>query len=615
MGKEEDYKEMFVAEAMESYEELNRLFTVLEKDIHNKQASNHIFRITHTLKGNAMGMGRNKIADLAHVMEDVFGAIKAGTIVLDEDLFNNLYKANDKLGLLIESVTSGEKVSYKGIRTKLSVFLKNARKESENEAAPTQPEQETPVVQPEQKAPVTQTEQEAPAAQPAPVQEAPKSETESASTTEQQVGEAESVEEEEEVEEDDVPRITMSDLVQVPVRKLDALMNLVGELIIERDSLVAKNAEYGLSTNMFARLQRISSDLQYGVMDIRLVQVGFMFNKFHRIVRDVANIEQKKVQLKLEGTEIEIDRNILKIMSDSLIHLVRNSVSHGIESPEQRKQKGKSEEGVVTLSAKNEKDSVIIQISDDGNGINADAIARKAIKMGIASEEFVNQISESEKIKLIFEPGFSNMDQITAVSGRGVGMDVVRKATESIGGNVEVETALGKGSTFTLRLPSSMTVKGALLFELAGQEYAVALSYTEAVVSYKKKDLHRVSDGLMAYYLENTISVVFLKDLLQWTFNKQAYELDLLTTYNELQENEKLDVLIVSYNGKYLGIVVDKLLQQKEVLEKNLAPPLNQLDMINGATILGNGNVCLMIDIAGIVSYLSKDKENLKMEM
>lgn len=989
--KEEDYKEMFIAEALGNYEELNKLFTSLEKDINNKKAVNHIFRITHTLKGNAMGMGFEAIAELAHVMEDVFSEVKDGKIELDEDLFNNLFKANDKLGALIEAITSEKKVNYKGIRTKLSVFMKNARAEREEGNAEEVEEikKEEKVVEEndvdnseeslfdkiggieavdaaveifykkvldddsikdffdgvdikkqkaKQKAflafafggPVEYKGKDMQAAhaglvkkglnenhfnavadhlkatlnelkvkdsfieevmtialsvkddvlsgsdKPAntvedktakdlslfdriggavainaavdlfykkilkddlikhffegvdlkeqknkqkaflayvfggPVEYSGKDlrtaheglvlkglneehfeavvehlentlkelklsteiidevlaialsvkehvlggpedgKVDSEESVEEKDGgelkatlfhriggakaldiavdrfykkvlddirvsnffegvdmkkqklkqkaflahvlggpveysgkdlrkahaylvvngmnethfnviiehltatlvelnviqddineviaiamsakddilagpvitdkkdtnevseiDAQLVIEDEEEEEDDEdePKIVFSDLVQVPVRKLDSLMNLVGELIIERDSLVSENAQHGFNSNMFARLQRITSDLQYGVMDVRLIQIGFLFNKFHRIIRDVAAIENKKVDLLLEGTEIEIDRNILKIMSDSLIHLIRNSVSHGIEKPNERKKKGKPERGTVTLKARNEKDTVIIEISDDGNGIDHKAIAAKAIKMGIVSEEYVKFATKDELIMLIFEPGFSNADKITEVSGRGVGMDVVKKATESIGGNLKVSTDIGVGSTISLALPSSMAVKGALLFELNNQEYAVALSYTEAVISFTKADIHKVSNGLMASYLGKTISVIFLNDLYEIrNLDDLSDETSLHKTFDAISEDQKLDVLVASYANKYVGFVVDKLLQQKEIVEKTLEPPLNEIDLVSGATILGNGNVCLVLDIANIIGTLFKDK-------
>lgn len=576
MNKENEYKEMFLAEALENYEELNKLFTALEKDVNNKKAIDAIFRITHTLKGNAMGMGFEAIAGLSHVLEDVFSEAKNGSLILDPGLFDILFKANDKLGELINGITSNEDVKYKGIKTKLEVFLRNIKMsaEAENngnaermeESAMSEGNQADPVVSPD--------------------------------------------EDKIDIEDDENhPKIAFSDLVQIPVRKLDSLLNLVGELIIERDSLIARGLESGGSTSEYARLQRITSDLQYGVMDVRLVQVGFLFNKFHRVLRDAANLEDKKANLILEGTEIEIDRNILKIMSDSLIHLIRNSIGHGIEKPEIRRAAGKSEIGSVCLKARNEKDTVIIEITDDGYGIDVKAIKRKAVEKKLLTKEFADTLTEDEILQIIFEPGFSNAEKITEVSGRGVGMDVVKRATESIGGKIRLKTELGKGSTISLLLPSSMAVKGALLFELNQQEYAVPLTYTEAVISLRKNDLHKVSSGIIANYLGKTISIIFLKDLFEMRSFEELYQENALhKSFAGCKMESKLEVMVVSYNNKYFGLVVDKLLQQKEIVEKTLSRPIDTLDLFSGATILGNGSVCLVLDIAAISNACFKEK-------
>lgn len=581
MDKENEYKEMFLAEALENYEELNKLFTALEKNANDKKAIDAIFRITHTLKGNAMGMGFEAIAGLSHVLEDVFSEAKNGNLILESNLFETLFKANDKLGELINAITTNEDVKYKGIKTKLEVFLRSVKtptnnddKESESTSNLENDEDENTINQNNSDANIDTQEIET-----------------------------------ENLDEDNQPKIAFSDLVQIPVRKLDSLLNLVGELIIERDSLIAHGMEKGGSVSEFARLQRITSDLQYGVMDVRLVQVGFLFNKFHRVLRDAASLENKKANLILEGTEIEIDRNILKIMSDSLIHLIRNSIGHGIEKPEIRKAAGKDEIGNVFLKARNEKDTVIIEITDDGHGIDPNSIKRKAIEKKMITKEFADTLTQDEILQIIFEPGFSNAEKITEVSGRGVGMDVVKRSTESIGGKINVKTELGKGSTITLLLPSSMAVKGALLFELNKQEYAIPLSYTEAVVSIKKHDLHKVSSGIIAKYLGKTLSVIFLKDLFAMRTLEDLYqEKALYKAYDEVKDESKLEVMVVSYNNKYFGLVVDKLLQQKEIVEKALFRPMDALDLFSGATILGNGNVCLVLDIAAIANACFKEK-------
>lgn len=298
-------------------------------------------------------------------------------------------------------------------------------------------------------------------------------------------------------------------------------------------------------------------------------------------------------------------------MSDSLVHMIRNSVSHGIETPEKRKASGKSETGKVYLRARNEKDTVFIEIEDDGAGIDHHVIKRKALEKSIITKEYAEIMTRDEVLMLIFEPGFSNAEKITEVSGRGVGMDVVKRATESIGGKIIIETEIGKGSKFILSLPSSMAVKGALLFELAKQEFAIPLSYTEAVISLRKADIHKVNNGLISTYLGHTISIVFLKDMYEQNKSKSfSKENAFHTSYDELDAAAKLDVVIVSYANKMVGLVVDKLLQQKEIVEKTLSNPVDHIELFSGATILGNGNICLVLNIAAILGNLFREKNN-----
>ncbi|WP_456458751.1 chemotaxis protein CheA [Reichenbachiella sp.] len=585
-SKEEEYKELFHAEALENFEELNRLFTDLENDHTEFNAINSIFRIVHTLKGNAMGMGFDDIAALTHVMEDVMGSVQQGTMSLNKDLFDSLFKANDKLGALIDALKTGQRVSYLGIKTKLFVLLEKHQK-----VADTKADQDTKGPEPTGEA------------NPAPVAEETNKE------------ELDSQQEEVLVPTGDTSKnpqamkseITFTDVIQIPVKKMDELMTMVGQLIIERDRLITLNSVDGKRTTEFEGLQRITSDLQYGVMNARMVTVGFLFNKFHRIVRDVASIENKNVGLVLQGTECEIDRNILKIMSDAMIHLVRNAVSHGIEKSEARKAKGKPDKGTIILSAHYEKDNVVIEVADDGNGIDANIIRRKIVEKGLASKELAQHLSDEEVIMYIFEPGFSNAEKITEISGRGVGMDVVKKAAESIGGQINVDTEVGMGTTIKLNLPSSMALKGALLFALEEQEYAVALSYTEAVISLAKSEIHLITDGLMAQYLDQTIPIIFLKDIINLENLADCQKEGVLhQSFEEIEDDAKLDVIVLSYAGKLLGVVVDRLLQQKEIIEKSMVRPLEKTKLLSGTTILGNGKVCLVIDVTTISDLMFK---------
>ncbi len=603
MSKEQEYKEIFLAEAQDNHEELNRLLTVLEKKPDDEKSINAIFRITHTLKGNAAGMGFKNVADFAHVIEDLFGVVRDGRLAIDESIFASLFKAIDVLGELIHAVKDGGNVRFRGIKTKLEVLLKSVRNEEKQEVESGKEETRTinsKATSKPKKAASRKTKK-------ATKESAEVSVTENEERDIPKEPETHRTEDQDHVEvTEDISgsKIAFSDLVQVPVRKLDNLLNLVGELIIERDRIIAANAGR-VDGNEYARLNRISSDLQYSVMDVRLVQVGFLFNKFHRVVRDVANEEKKSISLMLKGTDTEIDRNILQIISDSLIHLIRNAIGHGVESPEERKKAEKSPEGNVTLSAFSESDAVIIEIKDDGRGIDAKKVREKAINKGLISVEDAEQLSDDDMVLMIFEPGFSTMDAVTSISGRGVGMDVVKKALDSIGGTISVHTELGKGTTFSLRLPASMAVKGTLLFELDAETYAIPLSYTEAVVSLYKSDIHKVSNGLVATHLGKTISIVYLKDLFGVKHGESVYDKKILhQSFDSTHPEQKLDIVIVSYNGRTVGFVVDKLLQQKEIVEKPLAKPLEKVQLISGVTIMGNGHVCLVLNVAAICNVV-----------
>lgn len=569
-SKEEEYRQLFLTEALENFEELNRLFIDLENDHGNKRVIANIFRIIHTLKGNALGMGYEKIADLAHVMEDIFGAIKEGEVSLDRELVDSLFRANDKLGALINSLNTNERVSYLGIKTKLSVFLKNAREgEPQEDDGDQNPDTKQEVVEPNAEEGDEQPE------------------------TNEQAEEG--------------TTIAFADVVQIPVKRMDDLLNMVGELVIERDRLISLYGDQGQSTLEFEGLKRISSNLHYGIMNARMVQMGFLFNKFHRVLRDAAVAENKDVKLRLKGTEVEIDRNILKIISDSLVHLVRNAVSHGIENAEERKASKKPSSATVTLEANLEKDNVVLSITDDGKGISVDKIREKIVNQKMVAPDVAAKLSDQEVIRYIFESGFSSAEKVTEISGRGVGMDVVKKAVESIGGQVLVDTKVGEGTSIHLILPSSLALKGALLFEVGEQEYAIPLTYIESVNYYTKSEIHNISNSLMVNYDEQSVSLIFMEYLFKIKdidsvagsrlFNQRLKNID---------DDEQINVIMAKHSGRRIGLVVDKLLRQKEIIEKKLPKPLDSSKILSGSTILGSGSVCPVIDVASIMDVFFK---------
>lgn len=553
-SKESEYKELFLIEAKDQIEELDKLFVELEKDQSNQDAIDGIFRITHTLKGNAMGLGLDGVSELSHAMEDVMIAIRNKQITLSKKLFEILFRANDKLTQVVRALETNQKVSYLGIKTSLSIFLKNEL----DKGAPAAPKEEE----------IEHQEEE----------------------TAKQEGQA---------------QVMFSDVIQIPVKKMDDLLNEVGQLIIERDRLIAFSQEIGLATAEFERLKRISSNLQYSIMNARMIQVGFLFNKFHRVVRDAAAIEVKNVALVLKGTEIEIDRNVLKVISDSLVHLVRNAVSHGIEPEAKRVENGKAPEGSITLDARYERDRVIIVVKDDGAGIDHEVIRKKIVQKGMVADAVAKDLTKDEVLRYIFESGFSNSDKVNEISGRGVGMDVVKKAVESIGGQVRIETEVGTGTTVNLHVPSSLALKGTLLFDVGGQEYAMALSYTEAVVTIARSEIYKLSGGLMAKYQDEAISIVFLKDILEMrNLDEVGHRGSLQKSFELSADEDVFNVIIVSYMGQTTGVIVDKVLQQKEIIEKPLAKPINKTKLLSGTTILGSGNVCPVIDIAALTDLI-----------
>jgi two-component system chemotaxis sensor kinase CheA len=574
MNKEDAYRDLFLEEANENFEALNQQLIKLEKSPSNQKVIAEIFRITHTLKGNALGMGYQQIADLTHIMEDIFSAVKEGKVSLDEDFVEQLFRANDKLGQLIESLTSGKKVSYLGLKTKLEVLLRNeiegaAAESTADDNATKAAERDVlePAVEPE--AEEDSEEKFSDSSNPAPNTEETSEDTSSESASDS---------------------IQFNDYIQIPVKKMDEMMNMVGELLIERDKLGNRFEEYGMGRGELDGLKRISSNLHYSIMNARMVQIGFLFIKFHRIARDAAFAEKKKVKLVLEGTDVEVDRNILKSISDALVHLVRNAISHGIEKGDERKKAGKEEEGVVTLSASFQKDNIRISISDDGKGMSIDKIKEKVLERKMATAEELDRMDDQQIFNHIFLTGFSSAEKVTEISGRGVGMDIVKQSIESVGGQIALDTLPGLGSQFHLTIPSSLAIKSALLFKVQDQEYAIPMAYTEAVFMLHTKELKRMNHQFLGDFQGEMIPFVQLSSLLE----SKADTGELFSKNTEVQS------IIVSHGGKLTGLIIDQLLQQKEIVEKALPKPIQHVRFVSGTTLLGNGKVCPVIDVSAV---------------
>lgn len=356
---------------------------------------------------NARAMGFVDMGEVAHKMETLFGQIRGNERAFTGSLVTLTFRAVDILGNMIRAVGAGQdSADAKPLLDSLEQLIQG-----------------------------------------------------------QEILEAEEAPTEEEADADAARKLELSDLVYIPVKKLDNLLNLVGELVIDRDRILTLAAELGHpALQATARhLFRISDDLQYSVMDVRLVGAGVLLNKFPRVVRDVAAAESKQVELVLAGQDVQIDRNVLQLITDALLHIVRNAVSHGLETPEARQAAGKRASGRLLISALTERDDVLIQVQDDGRGIDTEAVRKKAVRKGMLTAEAAAALDEQEVWGLLFEPGFSMADKITDISGRGVGLDVVKLAIDSLGGQLRVNSELGKGTTFTLVLPTSIARLWALV--------------------------------------------------------------------------------------------------------------------------------------------------------
>ena len=533
-SREDEYREMFMDEALEGYDAMSRYLSELERTPNNKPVLDELFRLMHNLKSSARAMGHSTIGEVAHQLESLFGLVRDGERQFVGSLAGVVFNGLDTLGAMIRAVGANAKLPDAG------GLLYNLERVIGGEEIELIAESET--------------------------------------------------------EEEAGKKLELSDLVYIQVRKLDKLLNLVGELVIDRDRILtlAEELDSPALRATARHLFRISDDLQYSVMDARLVGVGTLLNKFPRVVRDVATAEGKEVELTMSGQDTQIDRNVLQVITDALLHLVRNAVSHGLGTPAERTAAGKNPVGQLSLLALTEREDVLIQVRDNGKGIDTEAVRKKAIERGLTTAAAASGLDDQAVWAFLFEPGFSTAAQVTDISGRGVGLDVVKRALDSLGGQLRVDSVLGEGTTFTLVLPTSIAVKGALLVELAGRAYAVALMHTDTVLALQPAQFTVVGGLFVAHVQGQAVPVVPLAQLLLEEGNEPLP----LAVKEELQGTQH--VLIVSYNNRRLGLLVDKFLRQQNIVVKPLNKPLDHIDLFGGVTLLGSGQVCLVLDVPAL---------------
>lgn len=382
--------------------------------------------------------------------------------------------------------------------------------------------------------------------------------------------------------------------VRVDIEKLDDLMNLVSELIIAKNGLVsinnaddsAKQANNGFNEQI-EYLERITTNLHTSVMKVRMVPLESVVNRFPRMIRDLSKKLNKKMELYISGEDTELDRTVIDEIGDPLLHLLRNAADHGLESNEERIALGKPEVGSIILNAFQEGNNVVIEVKDDGKGVDAEKIKQKAIQKGTITAEQGEAMSDKEIIDLLFRPSFSTAEKISDVSGRGVGLDVVKTKIESLGGDVEVRTTLGQGSNFIIRLPLTLAIIQSLMVELGNEKYAIPLGSIQTIEDVPVSDVKYVQTKEVINLRGNVIPLIRLGEVLDVESSKA--------------QDENLTVVIVTKGDKLAGFVVDNLIGQQEIVIKSIGKYINNSKMISGATILGDGEVALILDVNTLV--------------
>ena len=377
--------------------------------------------------------------------------------------------------------------------------------------------------------------------------------------------------------------------VRVDIEKLDSLMNLVSELIIAKNSLVSSTSQEQTDTSASSSfneqieyLESVTTSLHESVMKVRMVPIESVVNKFPRMIRDLQKKLGKKMELYMTGEDTELDRTVVDEIGDPLMHLLRNSADHGLESAEIRAQRGKPEVGSIFLDAYQDGNNVVIEVRDDGNGIDVESVKNKAIERGTITPEQAVNMSDKEIIDLLFLPSFSTAKQVTDVSGRGVGLDVVRSKIESLSGEVEVKTKLGEGSTWTIRLPLTLAIIQALMVVVGGEKYAISLGSIQTLEDILPSSVKLVQNKEVIYLRGNVIPLIRLDKVL-----------DVESTRSD---DESLVVVIVKKGDKLAGLVIDELIGQQEIVIKSLGRYIKQCKFISGATILGDGEIALILD-------------------
>ncbi len=659
----QEIMEDFLIEAFEMNEQLDQDLVELEHNPEDLDLLNRIFRVAHTIKGSSSFLNLNILTHLTHNMEDVLNRARKGEIKITPDIMDVVLRSIDLMKTLLVTIRDTGSDANNGKENEIEEAVKQLqaitsqnlegakertkeapKKESQEEAkkenikenqenkakAPTaeNPASDNPLAnepdldyanmsaeeveaeierllnkrQEADKERRAQKKQEAkPKQEVAPKAEIPKTETPKAPKTETKA------KAKADAEENKAPSIGVEQTVRVDVRRLDHLMNLIGELVLGKNRLIRiygdveerYDGEKFLEelNQVVSSISAVTTDLQLAVMKTRMQPVGKVFNKFPRMVRDLSRELGKSIELIIEGEETELDKSIVEEIGDPLIHIIRNSCDHGIEPLEERRRLNKPETGKVQLSAYNEGNHIVIKISDDGKGLDPVMLKEKAIEKGVISERDAEGMSDREAFNLIFKPGFSTAKVVSNVSGRGVGMDVVKTNIEKLNGIIEIDSEVGVGTTQKLKIPLTLAIIQALLVGVQEEYYAIPLSSVLETVRISQDEIYTVDGKSVLRLRDEVLSLVRLSDI---------FKVDAI-----LESNSDVYVVIIGLADQKIGVIVDYLIGQEEVVIKSLGYYLKNTRGIAGATVRGDGKITLIVDVGAMMDMAKSIKVNI----
>ncbi len=594
MSGMDDIINEFIVESYENLDQLDQDLVGLEKDPGEVSILSSIFRTIHTIKGTCGFIGFSKLESVAHVGENLLSKLRDGELILSPAITSALLAMVDAIRQMLscieESQNEGD-VDYSELIGTLTTLLKGEPSESVQAPAESSPSAEA-VEASEEVAPVSEDELPVQVLVPeAKKEDSPAPQAETSAGVEKKEGRS------------------MADTnIRVDVNLLDQLMNLVGELVLARNQILqfgdqGQDAAFAATTQ---HLNLVTTELQEGVMKTRMQPIGNVWSKFPRVVRDLATSCGKKIRLEMEGKETELDKTLIEAIKDPLTHIVRNSADHGIESPEDRKAAGKNEEGMLKLRAFHEGGQVNIEIIDDGGGIDPVKIKQKALEKNVITQEQAAKMSDRELVNLVFAAGFSTAAKVTNVSGRGVGMDVVKTNIEKIGGTVDIQSKFKEGTTLKIKIPLTLAIIPALTVMTGGDRYAIPqVNLLELVLLEGEQAIKSVEfiQGAPVYRLRgHLLPLIYLHEELK---------------VDKKEDNDKVNIVVLQADERQFGLVVEGVRDTEEIVVKPLSQQLKGISAFSGSTIMGDGKVALILDVMGLAQsarVVTQNRERARLE-